>query len=187
MHVCKHADSNQLGHLHIPLIRSSKTASSTTFPILYSRSWRSDHTNCAIVFTQHALGQFWSQFLQLQTAACFYTLRPASSSLCCHLYTCSETKFVVGAVPDASTLWSTYSHRPGHSSLATPLNASANLQYLHASFHRLIQTKDNNRSHRQGETQNHTAHAAAEQQTIPRSVNYNESRWIQDLTSPCSD
>ena len=48
---------------------------------------------------------------------------------------------VAGAVPDASTLWSTYSHRPGHSTLATPQDASVDLQYLQASFHILIQTK----------------------------------------------
>ena len=153
MHACKHADSNQLGHLHIPLIRSSKTASSTMFPTLYSRSWRSDHTNCAIVFTQHALGQFWSQFLQLQngclflhTKTCeFLSLLPPVHPL--------RNQIVASTVPDASTLWSTCSHRPGHSSLATPQNASANLQYLQASFHRLIQTNSNTGSHRQGETQ----------------------------------
>ena len=156
------------------------------FPTLYSRSWRSDHTNCAIVFTQHALGQSWSQFLQLQKAARFFTQRPANSSLYCHLNASFETKFVAGVVPNASTLWSTCSHRPGHSSLATPQNASVNLQYLQASFHRLIQTNSNNRSHRQGETQNHTAHTAAEQQTLPSNVLTTEFRWY-NIKSPCSD
>ena len=93
-----------------------------------------------------------------------------------------RNQIVVGAVPDASTLWSTYSHRPGHSSLATLQNASANLQYLQASFHSLIQTNSNYRSHRQGETQNHTHTLAAGQQTIPSNVFTTEqSRRIQNV------
>ena len=71
---------------------------------------------------------------------------------------------------NASTLWSTYSHRLGHSSLVTLLFASVNLWYLQASFHRLIQTNDTNSLHRQGETQNHTHTLAAGQQTIPSNV-----------------
>ena len=101
---------------------------------------------------------------------------------------CSNVEYyvvcIVGAVPDASTLWSTCNHRPGHSSLATPQNASANLQYLQASFHNIIQTNSNTGSHRQGETQNHTAHAAAEQQTIPKSVNYGTIQTDTEFNIP---
>ena len=116
MHACRHADSGQLGYLHTPMVQPPKTASSTMFHTLYSRSWRSDHTNCATVFTQCTLGQSWSKILQLQMAACFYTLRPTSSSLCCHLYTHFENKLLQARSQDASTLWSTCSCRPGHSS-----------------------------------------------------------------------
>ena len=93
---------------------------------------------------------------------------------------------VAGAVPDASTLWSTCSCRPGHSSLVTPQVASTDPRYLQASFHRLIQTNSNKRSHRQGETQNHTHTLAAGQQTIPSNVFTTEFRWY-NIKIPCSD
>ena len=180
MHACKHADSNQLGHLHIPLIRPSKTASSTMFPTLYSRSWRSDHTNCATVFTQYTLGQSWSQILQFQngclflhTKTCeFLSLLPPVHQL--------RNQIVAGVVPDASTLWSTYSHRLGHSSLATPQNASVHLQYLQASFHRLIQTNSNIGSHNQGETQSHMHTLLQNSRQFPSNVFTTEFRWVQD-------
>ena len=141
MHACRHADLSRHDRLHIPIARSSKSDLSTMFHTLFPTSWPSDHTNYAIDCTQHALGQSWSQILKLQTAACFFTKRPAYSSLCCHLNNLLKNQIVAGAVPDASTLWSTCSHRPGHSTLATPQDASVDLQYLQASFHRLIQTK----------------------------------------------
>ena len=51
-----------------------------------------------------------------------------------------RNQIVAGAVPDASTLWSTCSCRPSHSFLETPQVASTDPQYLQASFHKLIQT-----------------------------------------------
>ena len=112
-----HADSRRLGHLHTPMVRSSKSDASTLFHTLLQMSWYSDHTNCALVFTQHSLGQSWSQILQFWTGCSFlhyltcefHTLMPPEHG--------SETKFVAGAVPERLDLvvhlqlwsWSLYS------------------------------------------------------------------------------
>ena len=56
MHACRHADSSRHGDLHTPIVRSSKTASSTMFSTLFSMSWRSDHTNYATEFHTALVG-----------------------------------------------------------------------------------------------------------------------------------
>ena len=96
-------------------------------------------------------------------------------------------RIVVGAVPDASTLWSTSSCRPGHSSLVTPQIASTDLRYLQASFHRLIQTNSNNRSHRQEETQitRHT-HLLQNSRQFPATCSLQNSGGYK-IKPPCSD
>ena len=54
---CMHADSDQRIQLRTPIDQSSKTDSSTMSYTLFSTSGRSDHTNSAVDFTQHTLGQ----------------------------------------------------------------------------------------------------------------------------------
>ena len=117
MHACRHADSGRLGHLYTPIARSSKTDMSTLFHTLFETSWRSDHTNYAILFTQHSLGQSWSHFLQFHTAALFlfqttcvfHTVMPPEHR--------SETKFVVRVLPERLDAVSTRSCRSGQSSV----------------------------------------------------------------------
>ena len=150
MHACRHANSSRHGHLHTPIVQSSKSDSSTMFHTHFSTSGRSDHTNCATIFTQHSLGQFWSQILQFQTAALFFTKLP------CDFYSIklseasSRTKFVAGALqaprrycPPAVVVLVTL--------LVTPQAASTNLLYLQVSSNRLtltIQSPDHNRQGR---------------------------------------
>ena len=150
MHACRHADSDQRIRTCTPKAQSSKTDTFTTPYTLFLTSVHRDHTNCATVFTQHSLGQFWSQILQLQTAACLYTELP------CDFYSMmlpevgSKSKFV------ASALQAPRRCRPPAvialvTLLVTSQVASTNLLYLQASSNRLaltIQSPDHNRQGR---------------------------------------
>ena len=77
-----------------------------------------------------------------RTTCVFLTLLPPVDLL--------QNQFVASAVPDASTLCSTYSHRLESLFLATPSTASVHLWYLQASLHSMIHKQTRYRiTHRQ--------------------------------------
>ena len=187
MHACRHADSDQRVQTCTPKAQSSKTDMFATFYTLFLTSGRSDHTNYATVFTQHTLGQFWSQFLQFPNGCSvlhsndlrFPSLMPPERSF--------ETKFVVGAVrrrldPVVHLQSPSWSLSSGDSSECFGESS------VPAGFLPQMDTdKQEQQIAQAGETQVTMHTLAAGQQTIPTNVFTTECRRIQDLTLPCSD
>ena len=99
MHACKHADSDQQLQLHTPIDRSSKTDMSISSYTLFPMSWRSDHTNCAVDYTQHVLGQCRVPISPIANWLLGSSLNNLQIPLYFAAEPCSETKFVDGVVP----------------------------------------------------------------------------------------